>query len=279
MQARELVELAAVIVAQAPALITGEGCLSPSCLDQYWAATRCRHDRWNRTFASYRPGTEPNCGKRSPDSYLATLEEILASEVLARVWTAVLVAYDQRRGLCESEPVGRSVFLAHVGARIRVLELMVRGSGLPLQEAVTLNQLRRKTERWIDLLIGQLLTIHDVSEFAIDPLRARDFADDFRDEARQQRRTSWQLLTASLRTALQDNCQLASPNVDLNQRIASAIMASFSGELFDSTGVFQSLWLVRMRNQSQDVQGLIAQLLAPQPTSRGDSSIGRRRID
>src|SRR3954447_14781445 len=105
MQARELIELAAVVTAQAPALVESASILSKSALDQYWAATRCRHDRWQQSFTDFRVGADRHGSQRSQDSFLATAEEILASEVLTRVWTAILVAFDRRRDLHEAEPI------------------------------------------------------------------------------------------------------------------------------------------------------------------------------
>ena len=47
------------------------------------------------------------------------LEEILVSEVLTRVWTAVLCAHDACRGAEEAGPAARSVLLGHIEARHR----------------------------------------------------------------------------------------------------------------------------------------------------------------
>ena len=61
-----------------------------------------------------------------------------------------------------------------------------------------------------------------------------------------------------------------SPNADLNARIATAILSCFPAELFDSTGQFRSLWLLRLFNATSDAQGMIAELLA-EPAGGPDS--------
>jgi hypothetical protein len=52
------------------------------------------------------------------------------------------------------------------------------------------------------------------------------------------------------------------PRDDLNQRIAAAVLSTFDTDAFDSSGVFKSLWLVRMSNVASDTQGLIDTLIA-----------------
>ena len=56
-----------------------------------------------------------------------------------------------------------------------------------------------------------------------------------------------------------------SPNEDLNAQIASAILSCFPADLFDSTGLFRSLWLHRMSNVTSDVQGMIETLVGSEP--------------
>ena len=69
---------------------------------------------------------------------------------------------------------------------------------------------------------------------------------------------------ASLRTAFQRELGAVSPNGDLNAAIASGILACFPSELFDSTGLFRSLWLMRITSAAEDAQVMIEELLAPE---------------
>ena len=50
-------------------------------------------------------------------------------------------------------------------------------------------------------------------------------------------------------------------NPEANARIAASILASFPGELADSTGMFGSLWLARLSAVASDAQGMIDELL------------------
>ena len=67
-----------------------------------------------------------------------------------------------------------------------------------------------------------------------------------------------------------------SPNEDLNAEIGSAILSCFPAELFDSTGLFRSLWLHRMSNVTSDVEGMIDALVGGGPARARE---GLRRFE
>ncbi len=267
MHARELVELAAIISAHGPVLVRGKGQVSECAIEQYWVASKCRLDRWCRALKSMdvhqavRSGGKQQSDTRPfPESLL---EEILTGEVLTRVWAAVLSAYDRRRGTHDVEPIARSVLIGHLEARHRVLTLLVRASTIDTAWAMRLNGIRRRCERWTDLLVGYLTGLEDVAEFAIEPDRANDFAEDLSYRSNLAGgRHAWPLVLSSLRAAFQQGPGGESPNADLNGQIASSVLACFPAELFDSTGMFRSLWLMRLTNMVGDTQGMLDSLVA-----------------
>jgi len=283
MHARELVELAAMTAWHGPALVIGAERLSASGIEQYWAASRCRLDRWSRsikTFASPAGDASPHPARRWA-LVRPVLEEVLASELLTRVWTAVVVAHDRRRGLHEAEPVVRSILLSHLEMRHRAMSLLVDGPGVVTEEAVALNRLRRRAERWIDLLLAHLATVGHMHEFCVDSQRMSEFAEDVQYQQRQSGgRQAWPLTLVSLRAAFQQGFSDATPNADTNAQIAESVLACFPSELFDGTGVFRALWSVRMMNATNDAQGMIDELLDTDgaravSARRDDSSEGR----
>jgi hypothetical protein len=271
MHARELVELAAIVSAHGPVLVRGPQRVSSSGLQQYWSESKCRLDRWAhslKTFTVDMAAAGDEACRRQWPQLRSILEEILLSEILTRVWTAVLCASDRRRGILEAEPIARSVLIGHMEARHRVLMLLVQGPGVDAAAAVRLNHLRRRAERWTDVLVGYLAGHDDVSEFAIEPERAKDFAQDLRLQGQSAGgRQAWPLVLSSLRASFRQGLAPMSPNADLNARIAASILCCFPPELFDSTGQFRSLWMQRLSNATSDAQGLIDELLAPAPAS------------
>jgi len=268
MHACELIELAAVVAAHGPVLVRGNGQLSTTGIEQYWSVSKCRLDRWSRSLKRFSADVARDNPRlhRSRKSFVrAVLEEILTGEVLTRVWTAVICAYDRHRSSDHGEPLARSVLIGHLEARNRVLTLLVRGPGIDAAQAVKLNRLRRRTERWSDMLVGYLGELHDVGEFAVAPARAREFADDWHYEGwLKGGRHPWSIVLASLRTSFRQGLSPLSPNADLNMQIASSILSCFQPELFDSTGFFHSLWLMRLTNITNDAQGMLDELLMPE---------------
>lgn len=264
MHARELVELAAVVAAHGPVLIRQSQRITASSIEQYWAASKCRLDRWGRALkqlGSQTTPTAPACvGEAS--AVCSLLEEILAGEVLTRVWTAVACAFDRIHETDQVESVARSVLIGHLEARHRVLTLLVRGPGVDAEEAVKLNRLRRRTERWTDMLLGYLMGVYDVQEFAIDPQRAKDFAEDLSYQSQLPGgRHAWSLVQASLQAAFGQGLSPTSPNADLNRQIATSILSCFHPEVFDETGLPRSAWLARITYTANDAAGMIDALL------------------
>ena len=278
MHARELVELAAIVSAHGPVLIRGTQQLSGTGLEQYWATSKCRLDRWGRSLRNFADEADSPDGRAQWPFVRGIFEEIITGEVLTRVWTAVLSAYDRHHGTDLCEPVTRSVMIGHLEARHRVLTMLVGKSGINAEAAMKLNHLRRRTERWTDMLVGYLTGLHDVGEFAVDPDRAREFSEDLRYQCNLKGgRHAWPLVLASLRSAFQQGLTATSPNADLNGKIAGSILSCFQGELFDSTGLFRSLWMLRLSNVTTDAEGLVDELLALEqsPAPSAASSAGR----
>ncbi len=155
---------------------------------------------------------------------------------------------------------------------------MVFGQGIGAEEAVMLNRLRRRTERWTDVLLARVMLDHDIGELAFDRSRAKQFAADFRHEQRSRtNQYAWPLVLSSLRSAFQTGNSSETANGDLNREIAGGVLACFGPELFDSTGLMKSIWQVRLSNVTNDAQGLLDELLSSDVavTPTGDR-FGRR---
>ncbi len=273
--------MAAIVSSQGSLLIDGVQRLSPSAVQQYWTDSKYRLDRWAHSLKSF--ANDPAAGDAEARRAVwplvrGVLEEILVSEMLTRVWTAVLCGCDRRRGSLETEPIARSVLIGHLEARHRVLTFLVRGPNVDLAAVVRLNQLRRRVERWTDVLLGRLAGECDFGEFAFDAERAGDFGRDLQFQSRRPGgRHVWAMTLVSLRTAFCRCLAPVSPNGDLNSRIAASVLACFPAEVFDSTGQFRSVWLQRLCNTASDAQGMIAELLAPTPGRRMLEEGGRMK--
>jgi hypothetical protein len=263
MNAHELVELAAIVSAQGPGLVKAVDRIPENGLEQYWTASKVRLDRWCHALRNFSTLAEdPKWRQANWARIRIILEEVITGEMLTRVWTAVLCSHDRTHQRNEAEPIARSVLLGHLEARHRVLTLLLNTPGLEVKTAAKLNWLYDLSERWTDMLVGYLYGLGDLSEFAIDRDRARDFSRDLREESiHPGRRIVWPLILSSLRACFRQELTAESPNADVNLRIGAGIIACFPSDLFDSTGQFQSLWLVRLNHSASDAQNLLGELL------------------
>jgi hypothetical protein len=267
------------VAAQYGPQLVGNPVPQPS-LEQYWSASKCRLDRWGRVLKRLSESLGPAGHQEGRDS-LGALEEIVTGEVLARVWAAVLTAHDRHTSE-DAGTVARTILAGQQEARNRALSLLVNGPSVEPRAALRLNRLRRRAECWTDLLVGQLSTTEDLTEFAAEPVRAREFAADFREQASQ----AWPLLFASLRTSFVPSFDFTSPNADLNAEIASGVISCFAREAFDSTGLLHSMWMARLQRASQETQCMIDALFAeelparstPDATIANDREFFRRRF-
>jgi hypothetical protein len=275
MHARELIELAALVSAQGPVLVRSDHPIPARSIEQYWTTSKVRMDRWTRSLKDFTRQADADARQRLRQwpEFRGVLEEILTGEILTRVWAAVLCAYDRSRGTDEAEPVARSIMIGHSEARHRVLTLLSHVVGMDAHSAVRLNRLRRHAERWTDLLVARLADIQDIGEFAVDPKRAMDFAEDAPSrQGFEASRLTWPLLLASLRKAFQRELGPISPNADLNAGIAASVLSCFPSEPLDSSGLFRPLWLMRITSVAEEATRMVEVLLAPEPS---DSSSPR----
>ena len=71
---------------------------------------------------------------------------------------------------------------------------------------------------------------------------------------------------------------LIAANPDANARIMASILGCFPAELFDSTGIFQSLWMRRLSANATDAQGMISDLMqSSSPAQDRDRELRARR--
>lgn len=285
MHASELVELAAIAAIQAGTIITAGRRMPFAALADYWSASKCRLDRWSRAlkqlstsgfaelvapgpfgtrrqwFDEPRGRTDPKGPHQAPPDETipnakTIIEEILLSEILTRVWSAVLSGHDSHWGTSDAEPIGRSVLVGHQEARHRALTLLVQGPGINSHEALELNRLRRRAERWTDLLLGQVLLVADSSPLAFDVELAQEFADELRGQpAWQPGGGAWPLALSSLRASFRPTPHSASPYADLNAQIASAVVAALPPEAFDSAGIPLPAWICSACGWSNEAAG------------------------
>jgi len=237
----DLIRLAAFAAARSAHIVESVDPLPDAFLEAYWRAGRNRNHRWIRQLAAIR--SQPTESKHATWRRAEpVIREIFIAEALTRVWTSVLVASDQRRQLCHAEPVARSVFVGHLEARRCALEFMVSGTDVPMRGLSQLDRLRRRAERWTDVLIGHLAIRYGVGEFAFRKQRANDFGRDQMAEGSQ--RPVWSLVLAGIQLAFAPETVGRAPLRQDHCCVARAVAACFPEDAFQPSGPFKSIaWL------------------------------------
>jgi hypothetical protein len=263
MHVRELAQFAGLVTLNGPQFVATRP--SDNCVrvEQYWATSKCRFEAWARALKLAQSKSDDELN--SSDHWMvlrSTLDEIFVSDLLTRVWTALVAARDGRWATDSSDTVTRSVFASQLDARHRALELLLDRDAMTARQALSIDRVRRKAERWTDALLGALADVCDLREFAIDQDRAGEFALDLaRHRGDRMQDSFWRLLMLSLSSAFRRGMSPDAANPEANARITANILGSFRAELFDSTGLYHSLWMVRISAVTSDAQGMIRDLL------------------
>ncbi|MDX1963051.1 MAG: hypothetical protein SFX18_07850 [Pirellulales bacterium] len=264
MHARELLNLAELLTWQGPILAEHRAALPAGSLARYWAACKCRLDRWDRELIWLRENFTTQPGFNGPGwrAIQAVCDEILTGEILSRLWAAIMCLHDRHCGQTDGGPIARGILNGHITSRQRVLELILDYQGVGPHEGQILNRLRWRCERWTDVLLARLQISGDVAEFAHDAARLIDFKEEWPTgalvSAVPQARAAW--LLASFRATFQDSPPPATANADLNRQIAESLLSCFPPEAFCDSGTLRTLWEARLIAGATDAERLVGQL-------------------
>lgn len=254
MNNRQIVEIAALISAHSQTVIGGETQLPPGALEKFWDRSQRRLKLWLSGLMRYQRQIaviSPEDHTQLWNDLTPVLEEIFVSEVLTRVWGAILTAMDQERGTHQTEPIARNVLIGHLDARKRALQLLVTDPALTLGHLHPIDTIRRRVERWTDLLLGHLVERYQVDDFAFDPARAREFgAQQLLQSRESTSNQAWVLLLIGLRSAFSD-APIAPPNELIQEEIISAILSCFPTDAFPIDGPFRPLITDRIIHRRQ----------------------------
>ena len=263
MHARELADIASWAAFNAIHLVADEESKAAVAAQRYWTSSKCRMQRWMRTLKIFEDAMRYSQPDHDPwPSVKIVVEEILVSEVLARVWVAMMSSHQYFHAFEEMEAVAQNVYTHQIEARNRALHLILLAEERDVQVLVSTNGLRRKLERWTDLLLGQLPDSQVAVRFAFDTRRMVDFA-----EERQERQTRpdsdrvhWtSLYIQFFQNDLVSATERSAANPMINRDIAAGIIGFFEADRFDSAQLpkaARSLWI--------DKHGADAQLLVDQ---------------
>ena len=257
MHAVALADLAATLSQYGPSFLVSRPEIPSETTLRYWVACRTRQELWHRVMSEHRDAARSGDSARLAKWWrknLAVLEEVLVSELLARVVAAIV-----GDGADETEEsdhqslaaITHGVFISQLEASNRVSKLLLDGFGNPVDATIRLNRLRYGVERWTDWLIGRAsVNLSRGLKFAI----SRDRAESFRQELRENTRdvtndpTTW-LMNVAMREMLVRRTGDTAAFPEANYQVASSAMALFRPELFDDYGVPKSVLLRQLEKE------------------------------
>ncbi|MCA9127384.1 MAG: hypothetical protein KDB22_09870 [Planctomycetales bacterium] len=259
MHAIELAELAVVFVRNIPVLLT-TGCVpSRAAMNAYWLASRFRHDEWSCRLARHRveiqrPGV--NFRNQQWHQIYPVLQEVLLTEPLTRcvAYFASIMAHHKLD--TEFVNLAQTSFVSHLEARNRCLNLIVFGQGIPSEDVVRLNRLRKSMESLTDELIASLENIEAMKTICFDIERT--------EEAHQQlsggKMTPVEL---AIHTALLLLSMRRLPNIDirsgcqrLNRNLSHAILDLMPPQMFDDFGTPKTREFAKYYTNSPESDGM-----------------------
>lgn len=265
MHAAQIVELAAHVAAHARLLIASPMPLSAGALQHYWLSSRARLDAWSAHLKRYDGPAGPH---GEPADFGLLAQEILAADMQTRVWSAVVAARRDETVPNGAASIVDDVFDRQARLRHQMLQMVLEAYWLSAPTARRLDTLRRRTERWTNLLLGVSGAGETVARFAYDPQQAAQFAGDVR-----QRRDAagqwfcWPLLAASLRTAFA-MLKAKTDYAGLNRQVAQAIWSCFPPQVASMMEIPDWAWESRLLHAADQLSQMVRGLLAPAPLRR-----------
>ena len=144
---------------------------SSNSLREFWQQTRTLQRQWTLRLDVWSVEADPEL------SQLAELgTELFISEMLTRVWSTVLLGVDRHTGRDDLSRVARNAVSGLLQVRQGVMSRLLQQSDSSAAQVAAIERVRRCSDRWTDLLIGNLAGRHDLFEFVFDVERAKDFA-------------------------------------------------------------------------------------------------------
>ncbi len=229
-----LTEIATLMAAHGRLFIEQPGELSSQAIGDYYILSRNRFNRWMKDLSDLEHGLSI----RDPLHLIGLMptrpatrtitEQILINEMLARVWTILMMARDRYQGLDRIRPVAHNVFLGHLSVRHKALGVVLADDRLQQSDLMAIDRIRKATERWTDLLCCPLMDEFDLWQYAFHEDVAKEF---YKDRVDQQsidhRSRAWVLILAGLRHSFQDQEGLSALVHDDDRRLSRLMLNSF----------------------------------------------------
>jgi hypothetical protein len=223
-------------------------------VERYWQASKTRQGEWQgllSTIRRYEEEDRPLAGRASR-SFAGLIEEIFASDVLTRIWSAV-VPQIGKVACPDLMDFMQSALMGQMEVQARVLQLLLEVPQLQ-GAADRLNKVRCSTERWIDLLLGYLQPCCQIDALACNLSRAHDFASTFRHGSAEQQWAAELLLAQGIADSAARLFRSRCPNPQLNRRVVQSVLDCLGPDLLDAVGPMAGVWQTRLLHATVEMK-------------------------
>lgn len=221
--------------------------------EEFWQISRDKLDHWTKTLNMFSEDLSNPSRNHNPWAAISyVIEEILCSEFFVRIAAATCVNKDREFDINVNAPIGRAVLLFHLEARVRALEIINEGLKTDIPEAIQLNELRNRLERWCDLLLA-FFPNNVSSEFSFEPKRCQEFNQDFSEETETSMRNVEKMLRISVREYGRKLTQRPAANPTLNRKTAElfSFIELFTQSELETHAPFQTNQVSDLTNDAE----------------------------
>lgn len=206
---------------------------SPQALRQFWQSTRQLQQTWDEFLSS-----DTCLAADSKSHFEEVAAQVFTTEMLARVWGTILASIDRRTGRQDLTRIAANSVSGLLQIRQRLLTQLLK-QNVSGSWAADLDRLRRRCDRWTDLLIGNICGGEEVFQFAFDADRAKDFAEEAAESGTTTRPVEY-LIAAGVRLSFLGQL----PNVTLDSpafaALTQSVLTSVPEQAFEEDGTLPS---------------------------------------
>lgn len=201
-----LPEIAALMAANGRAFIEHRDLLSVQTIGDCYVISRNRFNRWMRLLTNYSdppPAARPKWGTK-PDLHplVGLAQNVLLNEVASRVWLALLVAGDRFNRRNDTEALAKNLISGYQTVHHKTMERVMQSESIAPLQRQEIQDLRKDTEIWTDLLCCDVMQHYDLWPLAFNPEDAKHSCKQrLRGGFPSQENPAWRRLLVDLRAA------------------------------------------------------------------------------
>lgn len=257
MRLHDFADLAALLSRHSLHVIEQDGSRGETLAENFWVHSRRLKSLWEQDM-------EATDTAEDREEWSDLAEEFFTADLLSRVWGGLLLAMSDRQRAFRARGLTTQVLGWNMNLRNNLLQTMTLrwdqwGGHVP-----RLDLLRRRMERWTDLLLSPLILRHPVDGACFSTERALDAAPAY-DQSRYHAGHAglWNLTGAALRSSVPARMLAQGERLKIHSDMTGSILSGFPTAAFDSGGVLRSETLRRIFQVVRETSAV-----APQPRHR-----------